>query len=140
MKMKVLFKTMLTVMAIFAMSIPLCSCGDDNDEPDVDQGKYAGQKWVGSWVGSDESTQFYITLGADGDYSDYCIFYDGTKSSVSESTYTVSGNTLTISGSTALANDWGVYPFTMTFSGDNTMTLTNKLLENWGQKLVFTRK
>lgn len=135
--MKTLFKTMFTMMTLLIISIPFVSCGDD-DEPET--GIYAGQKWVGNWQGEDEATEWYITLGDNGEYSDYCINSAGTKFSTITSTYTVSGSTLTISGETNLTNDWGEYPYTMTFSGDNTLILSNRLLDDWGQKIVLTRK
>lgn len=140
--MKTLFKSIFTLMAAVVISVSFTSCGDDDKdskEPVIndstgDDGKYSGEKWVGSWQGGDDYDEVYITLDADGTYTDYFVI-NGKKDYKSTTTYTVSGNTITISGDCNYRTCWGPKA-KMSYSGNNKMIWTNDI----GDEVTLNRK
>lgn len=122
---------------------------DDADEPESpdetpsdDDDIYAGMDFVGAWQGTDGSDEFYIELDADGSYTDYVI-QNGSKNFQETGTYTVNGNTLTVPHNANLYICWGAgneTTFTISFSGKNTMNITNPLMEKWKQLLILYRQ
>ena len=144
-KFHLFLKTFGMMLTVLMMSVSLASCGDDDDPEPVkpgdnqeQDGEYAGKNFVGTWEGSDGSDSFAIILGADGSYTDYLVI-NGERKFPETGKYTVSGSTLTVPSNSNLHTAWSGNTFTMSVSGSR-MTLTNSLMNDWGQELVLTKK
>lgn len=113
-------------------------CSDNKDGSD-EPGIYEGKTFVGSWQGSADGDAFFVTLAADGTYTDYLVI-DGQKEFKETGRYTVSGDKLSVPSNSNFASTWGESVITMTFSGENKMSWTNTQLNTWGVSLTFSRK
>ncbi len=127
-----------TLFVVLVSCFDFAACSDNKDSSD-EPGIYEGKTFVGSWQGSDGDDTFFVTLSADGTYTDYLVV-GGQKESKASGKYTVTGDKLSVPSNSNFANAWGQSVITMTFSGENKMSWTNSLMNSWGVSLTFNRK